>query len=298
MLTKNEVRLSLGVPTVELFVSAVGTPIVIDITTGQAYFLDSTGNVAPFKLSADDLIGILTQSKGGWGEDSTNIWDIAAQTLTATAANLDFLVFPKESGKGVKVDQVSPSFGWRDLLGRVSVRGTGAADPALTIYRGSNRQFQFSNAITNEVFLEIHLPHDYVMGSDVYLHTHWSQIAVDSGGPAGVPGNVKWSFDLLYAKGHNQGAFSAPITAFVTQTASGTQYQHMIAEVQISSSTPSATQLSSSTLEPDGVLLVRVWRNPNDAADTLNQAPFLHFADLHYQSTSIGTKQKAPDFYA
>jgi hypothetical protein len=42
---------------------------------------------------------------------------------------------------------------------------------------------------------------------------------------------------------------------------------------------------------------VRTYRNAADAADTLDQAPFLHYVDIHYQSTGIGTKQKSPPFW-
>ena len=34
----------------------------------------------------------------------------------------------------------------------------------------------------NEVWNEFHVPHDYVPGSDLYIHVHWSQITVDTGG--------------------------------------------------------------------------------------------------------------------
>lgn len=212
--------------------------------------------------------------------------------------NGEFLIFDKASGNGIKVDTTTPTFPWVDLLGNVTIRSIGANDPTFNVYRGNLRQFQFSQAVMNEVYLEFHLPHDYVKGSDIYIHTHWSQITVDTGGPAGAPGDVKWYFEVSYAKGHNQAAFSAPITTSVVQTASGTQYQHMLAEVQLSAGSPSASQLDSDDLEPDGVILVRCYRDPADAADTLDQGPFLHYVDIHYQSTGIGTKQKAPNFYS
>lgn len=280
MLTKNEVRLSIGMPAVELFASATGTPIVIDVTTGQAYFLDSTGSVAPFKLSVDDLLGILAQVHGGWGEDSTSIWDIATQTLTAAAANLDFLVFPKEAGKGIKVDQNTPTFGWRDLPGRISVRGLGGTDPTFAVYRTNIRQFQYS--VGDESWVEFHIPHDYVPGSDCFLHAHWSVIT-------NVVETVTWGFDVSYAKGHGQATFPAPVNVTVAQASNGTAFTHFIAEVQISG----ASLVPAGSIEPDGLMLVRVYLSANTGVIE----PFLHSAGLYYQSTSIGTKQKAPDFY-
>lgn len=72
----------------------------------------------------------------------------------------------------------------------------------------------------------------------------------------------------------------------------------MIAEVQLSATSPSGSQLDSDDIETDGVILVRLYRDPADAADTLDQAPFVHYCDIHYQTTGIGTKQRnGPGFW-
>lgn len=217
-------------------------------------------------------------------------------TVSGTATFSDNIILPKTSGNGIKVDTSAPTFGWHDLLGPIVVKA-GATDPTIATYRGSIKDYSFSNAVMNEVFNDFHIPHDYFPGSDIYLHVHWSQNVVDSGGAAGAPGVVKWYFDVSYSKGHNQDVFIAPITTSVTQTASGTQYRHMLAEVQLSAASPSGAQLDSDNIETDGIILVRTYRDPADVADTLNQVPFLHYVDIHYQSTGIATKQKSPNFY-
>ncbi len=221
---------------------------------------------------------------------------MSRQNLFTGAAYLDQLVLPKTAGKGIQIDLSSATFGWQDMLGQVHVRQPGPNDPTLSVYQGSIRQFSFSNGAINEIFNEFHVPHDYLPGSDIFIHVHWSQIVVDTGGPAGVPGTVKWNFDVSYAKGHGQAPFSAPFTTFVTQQAAGVQYRHNLIEVQLSAAAPTAIQLNTALLEPDGIILVRSWRNPADALDTLNQVPFMHYVDIHYQTTCIGTKQKAPPF--
>jgi hypothetical protein len=194
----------------------------------------------------------------------------------------------KTAGVGFKVDTTTPTYPWHDLLGRISIRGTGAIDPSFNIYRGGLRQFQFT--VNDEVFNEFHIPHDYLPGSDLFIHAHWSHAAttVTSGG-------VTWSFEVTSAKGHNQQAFAAPVTQPVTQAASTIQYQHRIAEVQISSGTPTGTQLNNNTIEPDSLIIVRCFLSANTINGT--PEPFLHQIDLHYQSTDIGTKQRAPNFY-
>jgi hypothetical protein len=222
-------------------------------------------------------------------------------TSHATKGNIriyDIPVLSKVSGNGIKVDLSTPTYGFRDLLGEIKILSPGANDPTLAVFRDSVRAFSFSNATMNEANFHFHIPHDYVPGSDIFLHFHWSQNVVDSGGPAGIPGDVKWQAEVTYAKGHDQAAFPASFTTSITDTASGTQYQHMLIEVQLSAASPSATQIDSDILEPDGLIIMRAFRDPTDAADTLNQVPFLHYVDLHYQSTNIATKAKAPDFYS
>jgi hypothetical protein len=234
--------------------------------------------------------------------------DLNGGTAQLGATYVDgFLTLPKASGSGIKTDTAAPTYGWRDILGRLQVRTTGASAPSFAVYRASGgatvSQFQFSNgASIKEEFLEFHMPHDWVPSSDLFIHAHWSQTTVDTGGPAGVPGTVKWNFDISYADGHGTAGgvadpFSAPFTTSMTQQASTTQYGHLIAEVQFTNAGGDATHLDRATLQVDGLLLVRVWRDSVDAADTLDQSPFLHQVDLHYQSTNVGTKQKAPSFY-
>lgn len=204
------------------------------------------------------------------------------------------------SGTGVKVDLTSPTFGWHDMLGPISIRGVGATDPGYNVYRGGIRGYQF--AVNDEIFIEFHIPHDYVPGTDLHIHAHWSVKQTTKAGAATnavTGGSVTWGFEVSYAKGHNQAAFSAPVTATVVQNASTTQYQHMIAEVQVSAASPSASQIDSDNIEVDGLVIVRAYLSANNLTVSAGSvpAPFLHMVDIHYQSSNIATKNKAPNFY-
>ncbi len=219
-------------------------------------------------------------------------------------------VLPKASGSGIKVDLTTPTFGWRDLLGDIKTRpaagGGAAAQPDYVQYRGTIYGYRFGtiapNAHLHEVFIEYHMPHDYVPGTDLFLHIHWSQIVVDTGGAAAAPGLSEWFFDITYADGHGTpgGAadpFVAPITQTITQQGTTTQYGHMIAEVAFTNDGGDATHFDRADMSVDGLVLVRAYRTPAAGLDTLNQNTFLHFVDIHYQSTNMATKQKSPDFY-
>lgn len=209
------------------------------------------------------------------------------------------LIVGKTSGLGIKVDNDAPTFPWQDLLGPIEIKTAGATDPVWTLYRGSIYAYTFDTA-TAEAFFTFHVPHDFLPSqTSMLIHMHWSQNVVDTGGAAGVPGNVEWKFDITYADGHGTAGgaadpFIAPITVTVVQQASTTQYGHMIAEVEFANIGGTGGKLNTATIQVDGLILVRAYRVKGNPADTLNQAPFGHTCDIHYQSTGIGTKQNNP----
>jgi hypothetical protein len=133
------------------------------------------------------------------------------------------------------------------------------------------------------------------MGSDIYIHAHWSHNSSTVTG-----GSVTWGFEMLYAKGHNQQAFGATsVNVTVLQNASLVKRQHMVAETVITAGTAGPTTFDISQMEPDGIFMCRVFLSANTITDSVAQPkPFLHFVDLHYQSTNIGTKNKSPSFWA
>ena len=111
---------------------------------------------------------------------------------------------------------------------------------------------------------------------------------------------MTWGFEISYAKGHNQAAFSVPVVSTILQSASTTQYQHMIAETQLSSPIPTSEQINSNIIEVDGIIMCRVYLNTNGMTVSGGGVPepFLHFIDIHYQSTNVATKNKSPDFWS
>jgi hypothetical protein len=231
---------------------------------------------------ASDTLPIIDASAGATGSKKITIEELF-KSLTLVPY-VDELVVNKATNKGIKVDTAAPTFGYRDITGDITVRGSGAADPAWATFRGVLNAFEFSATVEKECWIVFHVPHDYVPGTDIYLHAHWSNAAA-------VPntGNIVWGFDYSYAKGYNQEVFPAPTTITVTQAGHATRYMHQIAET---------AAITIAGMEVDGLILVRVYRKAADGADTLTDTAFLFTADIHYQSTNIGTKAKnGPAFY-
>ena len=200
---------------------------------------------------------------------------------------------PKTQNSGILIGpNGSETFGWQDLHSPFRV-GTGPTAPGLATYIGGISAYQFTES--DEAFITFHLPHDYAMGTDLYIHAHWSHSATTVTG-----GSVTWGFECTYSKGHDQAAFSSPIFTPVTQNANTTQYQHMVAETVMTSSGGSASTFDNGIIEVDGLVLVRVYLDSNDMTVSGGGVPepFLHFVDIHYQSSGVGTKQKSPNFWA
>lgn len=218
---------------------------------------------------------------------NNNLTDSITDTNAGLSSNKS-LIFPKSPGNGIKIDNVAPAFGWRDIIGQLYVRGAGAQDPTWTTYNGVIYQYRFG-ALNDEVTMGFHLPHDYVPGTDIHAHVHWSlNVGL-------IAETVGWQFTSVYAKGFDQEAFTAtPLVTSVTQASSTTQYQHMIAETVISSAAGSATLFANTLFEVDGFFIIRVKLLSLTGGSTY---PFVHSIDLHYQSSNIATKNKAPSFY-
>jgi hypothetical protein len=197
-------------------------------------------------------------------------------------------VYPKTKGVGIKVDTAAPDWGWHDLKSDITLTG-GINDPIFAPYIGGIEQLQMG--VGKAVNLAFHIPHDYAMGTDVFVHFHWSHNSATITG-----GDVSGFIEASYAKGHSQGAFSNTITLNMNSIpASLIRYQHIISEGQISAALGAGGLIATENLEPDGMLLARLEMTGNTMDG--GALVFLHQVDLHYQSTGMATKNKVPDFW-
>lgn len=194
------------------------------------------------------------------------------------------------------------SGGFADILGDQFSKNTGATKPTLATYNGAIDGWQFGNG--DEAFMSFHIPHDYAPGTDVHLHIHWSQTSATATG-----GTLDFKYYAIYAKGHNQALgstfTSTPITATFTTIdindgSSGLgQYQHHLTEVTLSGASATAALFDRDDFEPDGVIELTFEMDANNLTNSgAVLDPFIHYVDLHYQTTGIiGTKNKVPNFY-
>lgn len=186
---------------------------------------------------------------------------------------------------GQKVGMLGFDGCWDDYVGDLNgSRASGATQPNWAVFRGGLYGHEFSASSMNEVWINLHIKHDYKQGTKIYPHVHWS---TNNATPSGT---VRWGIEYSIAKGFDQQAFPATTTVYVEQAASA-QYQHMITEVS------DADAIAPTNTEVDSIIMIRLFRDAAHANDTATYTSFGLYVDLHYQKERIGTPNKAPDFY-
>ncbi|MEY4956673.1 MAG: hypothetical protein RL409_930, partial [Gemmatimonadota bacterium] len=94
---------------------------------------------------ADDILPIVDTSAGTSGSKKITVEELfKSASLTPY---VDGVVLNKATGKGLKVDTAAPTFGYRDILGAIEVRGAGAADPTWSVFRGAISAYEFSATV-------------------------------------------------------------------------------------------------------------------------------------------------------
>jgi hypothetical protein len=183
----------------------------------------------------------------------------------------------------MKVNGVDILEGWEDLESSfVSAKVAGANVPVFASFVGGINAFQFSATLLKEVFMmPLHVPHDYKPGSFIYHHIHWSPDDTSTG-------VVRWGLEYSIAKGHGQQAFPAPTTIYLEQAGNGTAKAHQIIEDTV------GIKLD---IEPDSLILMRVFRDAAHTNDTYTGSAWGHFMDAHYQTDRKNTPKKTPNFY-
>ena len=175
--------------------------------------------------------------------------------------------------------------GYRDLIGEVDVKGSGSSDPTWTSTFNGLFSYAFSATVNKEVFTTFHVDHDYKPGGNIFLHVHWMTIGTNAG-------TCRWGFEYSVAKGYNQGSasvFPATTTTYIEQVYSGVAKTHMVAEL--------ASSITLTNVEPDSLILCRVFRDASHANDTLTDVAFMLKCDAHYETDRVATKNRNPNFY-
>lgn len=176
---------------------------------------------------------------------------------------------------------VNEGRGFNDLLfSGESLARPASGSPTLTAFRGNVNLYAFAGTGgVDEAFFTAHVLHDYIPGTKIFPHIHWSHIiAVPSG-------DVVWQIEYTVAKGHTIQAFPTTTTIELQQTA-GAQFVHHLIE------TSDADAIVSANLEPDSVIAGRIFRDPANGNDNFENDAYLLHIDFHYETDTVMTNEK------
>ncbi len=180
----------------------------------------------------------------------------------------------------------SGSITWDDIRVPVtSTRRGGARDPVFKKFLddGASSQgvyaYEFSNPVSapseKELFFSVQMPHDYVIGSELRPHVHWTPSTTGAG-------NVTWLLEYTWSYIH--GEFSATTLISSSNPAMGSTTKHQISSLPTISETPVGTPTVSS------MLICRLSRV--QAGNTYAATCWLHEIDFHYQKDGFGSRNE------
>jgi hypothetical protein len=141
---------------------------------------------------------------------------------------------------------------WRNVRGDFSARTTGNTAPTLAAFCGGNTQRWFF-ATNNVFFSEFVLNDEFKPNINTFLRLHFGH-----NGTA-INGNLVLQISMTYAKNNDvfftEKVFNVTIPMNLTVAP---RWGHTTTDIQITSSTPTATQFDSSLVEPDAELIISV----------------------------------------
>lgn len=167
------------------------------------------------------------------------------------------------------------------LTAGVAIEVGGGSAPDLATFYNNFKTYAFPSNKMTEGFFQIHIEHDYKNNTDITFHIHWGH------NNATPTGNVKWQIEYEVQRGYGVGVFGSTTTVSTTQVA-GAQYEHHITDdddmIIIGS--------NNLELEPDSIIIGRIFRDPLDVEDTFTESVYLLHIDVHYQKSRHGTLER------
>lgn len=157
---------------------------------------------------------------------------------------------------------------------------TATSAPNFSTFRDGIKAYAFPSNKMTQGFFQIHIQHGYKKDTDMSFHVHWGH------SNAAPTGDVKWQIEYSIARGYGIEAWNTSTTLTTTQTA-GNRYIH-----HITNDDDMPILGVANNVEPDCVIIARIFRDPGDAADTFPDEAFLFHIDLHYQKSRDGTVER------
>lgn len=218
-----------------------------------------------------------------------------AKTVASALRFNKGIVSSKGQDGGIRVDIDNPTYPIMDLKGILRVDTIGLAAPTIENYRDNVRGYAYGAGDVQD--WTMHIEHWNVVGGDKYVHAH-----IRHNGTA-ISGDLVVTFDIVHNYGHSRVGSPAGIQKILTVpsatiAADLPQYDTYISDILIAQSGGGVGLLDSDQWQPDDDLMVKmtITTLPTITGGTTNKI-FIPYVDVHCESTSIGTKNSAPNFW-
>lgn len=250
--------------------------------------LHSTKEPANSNILKTSSIGVTVQGY------NSNLTGIDQELSTTSNPTFNSLAASSVDTSTLLIDGL-PS--WTDILGDVTPKqfGTNAAEQKN--YIGNITGWTHGADTAGELIY--HIPHDYVPGTDVFIHVHWGHNGTN------ISGSFVVKFYATYAnRTYPATTFSSEVIATLTvdslNMTNSPRYCHRVDEIQLSTHNGSATQLNTDLIEVDGLVMIHyvVDTIPSITGSEVSNLPYIQTIDMHIQTNTVGTKNKDPNFRA
>ena len=207
--------------------------------------------------------------------------------LSTRSAKGSALTYAELDGNFTEIDRRTGS-GWNDLVSDITVRNGAGSAPDLVAFRDGIYAYAMTPDVLNECFANFHIRHDYIPGTMVYPHIHWTSNTTNTG-------VVRFGVEYTLARrGDSTGliTFGATQTLYIEHNVtSGQQYLHHVSE------TSDGNGISGTDLEADSMILCRIFRDAGHSNDTFPDPAFMLTADIHYECNAQSTPLRTPPFF-
>lgn len=186
----------------------------------------------------------------------------------------DYAMTWQTTTKGSDVDKgFNSDIAWNDIVLPADRLGQAASAPDRELIAGNIQALAFDGGGTMEqLFGSFEIVHDYVEGTDLRPHIHWSPSSTENN-------DVKWF--LEYTIANRNDSLSVANTISVVTSTTGVDRKHIIVELPV---------IDGSTFGIGTTCNFRFYRNPSDTEDTYGGDAFLLSLGIHYESDGNGSR--------
>jgi len=169
---------------------------------------------------------------------------------------------------------------YKDVAIQISTMKKGVGNPPADGLEDGFPTLDFDDAVEQEVFVLVHSPHEYELGTDMNFHVEFFVDVVD----AVVERNVCWAVEYKVIQ-------HGDVFSFVGGTATTFQ-SHSVPIITANKELMTCDHLiiPSAVLDGEGLLIVRLYRDAAGALDTDDQVGDARvvYAHLHYIADKFG----------